>query len=99
MSKEILINIESFQTALNSIQSINENMNSIKTNITDANSNLKNSWKGKSSKAFFKESDNIASTFTDYSEGLNVLYGDLNTVLSSFIEEDSTISESFNGGS
>ena len=56
-------------------------------------SNIVSSFDGKSSDAFFKESENILTTFTEYIEGLSILGNDLNTTMSSFAEADSNVSD------
>lgn len=98
MSSEILINEEAFINAINSINNIVKNLDNIKTEITNANEYLKSNWEGKSSKYFFKESENIANTFTDYTEGLTSLCEDLNTVLTKFSETDTNIANNIVGG-
>ena len=82
MSEEILVNYDEFSKAITSI-----------SNITNVNNSLKESWHGKSSDAFFKESENILTTFTEYIEGLSILGNDLNTTMSSFAEADSNVSD------
>lgn len=98
MSSEILINEEAFINAINSINNIVKNLDNIKTEITNANEYLKSNWEGKSSKSFFKESENISNTFTDYTEGLTSLCEDLNTVLTKFSETDINIANNIVGG-
>lgn len=98
MSKEILVNEEAFINAINSISNIVGNLENIKNEITNVNQELKGNWKGKSSKAFFSESENIANTFTDYTEGLISLCEDLNTVLTEFSKTDSSLANNIIGG-
>lgn len=97
MSKEILVNQEAFVNAINSISTIVGNLESITTSITNANTELKDTWKSKSSKAFFSESENIANTFTDYTEGLVSLCEDLSTVLIEFTDKDQSLSKDIGG--
>lgn len=93
MSKEILVNYDEFSKAITSISNIVSSFESIQSNITNVNNSLKESWHGKSSDAFFKESENILTTFTEYIEGLSILGNDLNTTMSSFAEADSNVSD------
>ena len=93
MSEEILVNYDEFSKAITSISNIVSSFESIQSNITNVNNSLKESWHGKSSDAFFKESENILTTFTEYSEGLSILGNDLNTTMSSFAEADSNVSD------
>ncbi|MGU8471807.1 WXG100 family type VII secretion target [Clostridium perfringens] len=98
MSNEILINQESFINAINSISDIVNNLENIKSNITNANNGLKENWKGKASKEFYQQSETIANTFADYTEGLISLCEDLNTVLTEFTENDSKIASNITQG-
>ena len=93
MSEEILVNYDEFSKAISSISNIVSSFESIQSNITNVNNSLKESWHGKSSDAFFKESENILTTFTEYIEGLSILGNDLNTTMSSFAEADSNVSD------
>lgn len=93
MSEEILVNYDEFSKAITSISNIVSSFESIQSNITNVNNSLKESWLGKSSDAFFKESENILTTFTEYIEGLSILGNDLNTTMSSFAEADSNVSD------
>ena len=93
MSEEILVNYDEFSKAITSISNIVSSFESIQSNVTNVNNNLKESWHGKSSDAFFKESENILTTFTEYIEGLSILGNDLNTTMSSFAEADSNVSD------
>ena len=93
MSEEILVNYDEFSKAITSISNIVSSFESIQSNITNVNNSLKESWHGKSSDAFFKESENILTTFTEYIEGLSILGNDLNTTMSSFAEADSNVSD------
>ena len=93
MSKEILVNYDEFSKAITSISNIVSSFESIQSNITNVNNSLKESWHGKSSDAFFKESENILTTFTEYIEGLSILGNDLNTTMASFAEADSNVSD------
>ena len=93
MSEEILVNYDEFSKAITSISNIVSSIESIQSNITNVNNSLKESWHGKSSDAFFKESENILTTFTEYIEGLSILGNDLNTTMSSFAEADSNVSD------
>ena len=93
MSEEILGNYDEFSKAITSISNIVSSFESIQSNITNVNNSLKESWHGKSSDAFFKESENILTTFTEYIEGLSILGNDLNTTMSSFAEADSNVSD------
>ena len=93
MSEEILVNYDEFSKAITSISNIVSSFESIQSNITNVNNSLKESWHGKSSDAFFKESENILTTFTEYIEGLSILGNDLNTTMSSFAEADSKVSD------
>ncbi|VYT86483.1 WXG100 family type VII secretion target [Clostridium tertium] len=94
MSKEVLVNYEAFENAISGISTIAGNMNTIKEKINGVNNKLKDNWNGRSSKAFFKECENISNTFTDYIEGLNTMYEDLSTVYVSFKETDIQLSQS-----
>ena len=93
MSEEILVNYDEFSKAITSISNIVSSFESIQSNITNVNNSLKESWHGKSGDAFFKESENILTTFTEYIEGLSILGNDLNTTMSSFAEADSNVSD------
>ena len=93
MSEEILVNYDEFSKAITSISNIVSSFESIQSNKTNVNNSLKESWHGKSSDAFFKESENILTTFTEYIEGLSILGNDLNTTMSSFAEADSNVSD------
>ena len=93
MSEEILVNYDEFSKAITSISNIVSSFESIQSNITNVNNSLKESWHGKSSDAFFKESENILTTFTEYIEGFSILGNDLNTTMSSFAEADSNVSD------
>ena len=93
MSEEILVNYDEFSKAITSISNIVSSFESIQSNITNVNNSLKESWHGKSSDAFFKESENILTTFTEYIEGLSILGNDLNTTMISFAEADSKVSD------
>ena len=93
MSEEILVNYDEFSKAITSISNIVSSFESIHSNITNVNNSLKESWHGKSSDAFFKESENILTTFTEYIEGLSILGNDLNTTMASFAEADSNVSD------
>lgn len=93
VSEEILVNYDEFSKAITSISNIVSSFESIQSNITNVNNSLKESWHGKSSDAFFKESENILTTFTEYIEGLSILGNDLNTTMSSFAEADSNVSD------
>ena len=93
MREEILVNYDEFSKAITSISNIVSSFESIQSNITNVNNSLKESWHGKSSDAFFKESENILTTFTEYIEGLSILGNDLNTTMSSFAEADSNVSD------
>lgn len=93
MGEEILVNYDEFSKAITSISNIVSSFESIQSNITNVNNSLKESWHGKSSDAFFKESENILTTFTEYIEGLSILGNDLNTTMSSFAEADSNVSD------
>ena len=93
MSEEILVNYDEFSKAITSISNIVSSFESIQSNITNVNNSLKESWHGKSSDAFFKESENILTTFTEYIEGLSILGNDLNTTMVSFAEADSKVSD------
>ena len=93
ISEEILVNYDEFSKAITSISNIVSSFESIQSNITNVNNSLKESWHGKSSDAFFKESENILTTFTEYIEGLSILGNDLNTTMSSFAEADSNVSD------
>lgn len=93
MSEEILVNYDEFSKAITSISNIVSSFESIQSNITNVNNSLKESWHGKSSDTFFKESENILTTFTEYIEGLSILGNDLNTTMSSFAEADSNVSD------
>ena len=93
MSEEILVNYDEFSKAITSISNIVSSFESIQSNIKNVNNSLKESWHGKSSDAFFKESENILTTFTEYIEGLSILGNDLNTTMSSFAEADSNVSD------
>ena len=93
MSEEILVNYDEFSKAITSISNIVSSFESIQSNITNVNNSLKESWHGKSSDAFFKESENILTTFTEYIEGLSILGNDLNTTMASFAEADSNVSD------
>ena len=93
MSEEILVNYDEFSKVITSISNIVSSFESIQSNITNVNNSLKESWYGKSSDAFFKESENILTTFTEYIEGLSILGNDLNTTMSSFAEADSNVSD------
>ena len=93
MSEEILVNYDEFSKAITSISNIVSSFESFQSNITNVNNSLKESWHGKSSDAFFKESENILTTFTEYIEGLSILGNDLNTTMSSFAEADSNVSD------
>ena len=93
MSEEILVNYDEFSKAITSISNIVSSFESNQSNITNVNNSLKESWHGKSSDAFFKESENILTTFTEYIEGLSILGNDLNTTMSSFAEADSNVSD------
>ena len=93
MSEEILVNYDEFSKAITSISNIVSSFESIQSNITNVSNSLKESWHGKSSDAFFKESENILTTFTEYIEGLSILGNDLNTTMSSFAEADSNVSD------
>ena len=93
MSEEILVNYDEFSKAITSISNIVSSFESIQSNVTNVNNRLKESWHGKSSDAFFKESENILTTFTEYIEGLSILGNDLNTTMSSFAEADSNVSD------
>lgn len=93
MSEEILVNYDEFSKAITSISNIVSSFESIQSNITNVNNRLKESWHGKSSDAFFKESENILTTFTEYIEGLSILGNDLNTTMASFAEADSNVSD------
>ena len=93
MSEEILVNYDEFSKAITSISNIVSSFESIQSNITNVNNSLMESWHGKSSDAFFKESENILTTFTEYIEGLSILGNDLNTTMSSFAEADSNVSD------
>ena len=93
MSEEILVNYDEFSKAITSISNIVSSFESIQSNITNVNNSLKESWHGKSSDEFFKESENILTTFTEYIEGLSILGNDLNTTMSSFAEADSNVSD------
>ena len=84
---------DEFSKAITSISNIVSSFESIQSNITNVNNSLKESWHGKSSDAFFKESENILTTFTEYIEGLSILGNDLNTTMSSFAEADSNVSD------
>ena len=94
MSKEILVNYEAFENAISSISVIAGNMENIKEQINGVNNQLKDTWEGKSSKAYFKECENIANTFTEYIEGLNIMYEDLSKVYTSFKETDAKLAKS-----
>ena len=93
MSEEILVNYDEFSKAITSISNIVSSFESIQSNITNVNNSLKEIWHGKSSDTFFKESENILTTFTEYIEGLSILGNDLNTTMSSFAEADSNVSD------
>ena len=93
MSEEILVNYDEFSKAITSISNIVSSFESIQSNITNVNNSLKESWHGKSSDAFFKESENILTTFTEYIKGLSILGNDLNTTMASFAEADSNVSD------
>lgn len=93
MSEEILVNYDEFSKAITSISNIVSSFESIQSNVDNVNNRLKESWHGKSSDAFFKESENILTTFTEYIEGLSILGNDLNTTMSSFAEADSNVSD------
>ena len=93
MSEEILVNYDEFSKAITSISNIVSSFESIQSNVANVNNRLKESWHGKSSDAFFKESENILTTFTEYIEGLSILGNDLNTTMSSFAEADSNVSD------
>ena len=93
ISEEILVNYDEFSKAITSISNIVSSFESIQSNITNVNNSLKESWHGKSSDAFFKESENILTTFTEYIEGLSILGNDLNTTMASFAEADSNVSD------
>ena len=93
MGEEILVNYDEFSKAITSISNIVSSFESIQSNITNVNNSLKESWHGKSSDAFFKESENILTTFTEYIEGLSILGNDLNTTMVSFAEADSKVSD------
>ena len=93
VSEEILVNYDEFSKAITSISNIVSSFESIQSNITNVNNSLKESWHGKSSDAFFKESENILTTFTEYIEGLSILGNDLNTTMVSFAEADSKVSD------
>ena len=66
MGEEILVNYDEFSKAINSIDNIVSSFESIQSNVDNVNNRLKESWHGKSSDAFFKESENILTTFTEY---------------------------------
>ena len=93
MSEEILVNYDEFSKAITSISNIVSSFESIQSNVANVNNSLKESWHGKSSDAFFKESENILTTFTEYIEGLSILGNDLNTTMASFAEADSNVSD------
>lgn len=93
MSEEILVNYDEFSKAITSISNIVNSFETIQNNIANVNNNLKESWQGKSSEAFFKESENILTTFTEYIEGLSILGADLNTTFESFAEADSKVAD------
>ena len=93
VSEEILVNYDEFSKAITGISNIVSSFESIQSNITNVNNSLKESWHGKSSDAFFKESENILTTFTEYIEGLSILGNDLNTTMVSFAEADSKVSD------
>lgn len=91
--EELLVNYDDFVKALTSISNLIENSLEIQKEITETNENLKSKWIGKSSAAFFKESENILNTFSDYIEGLGILGEDLQVALESFSEADSKSAE------
>ena len=93
MSEEILVNYDEFSKAITSISNIVSSFESIQSNVANVNNRLKESWHGKSSDAFFKESENILTTFTEYIEGLSILGNDLNTTIVSCAEADSKVSD------
>lgn len=93
MSGEILVNYDEFSKAITSISNIVNSFETIQQNVANANNSLKDNWHGKSSDAFFKESENILSTFTEYTEGLIVLANDLQTAMVGFSEADSKVAE------
>ena len=91
--EELLVNYDDFVKALTSISNLIENSLEIQKEITETNENLKSKWVGKSSSAFFRESENILNTFSDYIEGLGILGEDLQVALESFSEADSKSAE------
>ena len=93
MSEEILVNYDEFSKAITSISNIVSSFESIQSNVDNVNNRLKESWHGKSSDAFFKESENILTTLEEYIEGLSILGNDLNTTMVSFAEADSKVSD------
>ncbi|CDM68300.1 Hypothetical protein CM240_1136 [Clostridium bornimense] len=88
MSDIISADFDKFEEAISSISNIITDIEGIRAKINQADESLRDVWTGKSSDAYFENSEIIKNSFNEYVNGLHELLDNLNSVKSTFLEAD-----------
>ena len=88
MSNLVVANFNKFEEAIASINNVILEMEGVRTKLNEGDETLRMSWKGKSSDAYFENSELIRKSFNDYIDGLYILINNLNIIRSEFLNNN-----------
>ena len=84
MSDIISADLDKFDEAIASINNVITDIEGVRAKLNQADESLRNVWRGKSSDAYFENSEIIKNSFN----GMDGLIDNLNTVKNTFLDAD-----------
>ena len=94
MSEIISADLDKFDEAIASINNVITDIEGVRAKLNQADESLRNVWRGKSSDAYFENSEIIKNSFNEYVNGMYGLIDNLNTVKNTFLDADYTSANS-----
>lgn len=88
MSDIISADLDKFDEAIASINNVIADIEGVRAKLNQADESLRNVWRGKSSDAYFENSEIIKNSFNEYVNGMYGLIDNLNTVKNTFLDAD-----------
>ena len=88
MSDIISADLDKFDEAIASINNVITDIEGVRAKLNQADESLRNVWRGKSSDAYFENSEIIKNSFNEYVNGLHGLIDNLNSVKNTFLDAD-----------
>ena len=88
MSDIISAELDKFDEAIASINNVITDIEGVRAKLNQADESLRNVWRGKSSDAYFENSEIIKNSFNEYVNGMYGLIDNLNTVKNTFLDAD-----------